>query len=41
VITAHVAGMPVEEAVLQLAPAGIALLAALRVMIGRMQRTRR
>ncbi len=38
---AHIGGMPVEEAILQLAPAGIALLAAVRVMIGRMHRTRR
>ena len=38
---AHIGGMPVEEALLQLAPAGVALLAAIRVMIGRVHRARR
>ena len=35
---AHIAGMPVEETILGLAPAGAALLAALRLAFVRLRR---
>jgi hypothetical protein len=36
VIVAHIGGMPVEETLLQLAPAGIGVLIALQVALARL-----
>jgi hypothetical protein len=38
-VIAHVGGLPIEETIVQLAPAGVGVLVALRLASGRIRRT--